>query len=106
MTTGETLTDIMEEDGVEFLPNEKPKVARDIQRAIEAGRMRFITRNGHSIGFLTFVPRMGRVLINYCFVYNRFKSRENFMHLRGFFRSFGGQIYWKSKRRKKMCYVK
>lgn len=105
---GRKLLDIMEHDGVPISDSEREKVTRDLDSAVKDGRIRFIVRDGKTIGFITYVENWkDNTLINYAFIYKKFRNKCNFVTLRKVFReAFRSRFIWKSRRRKRVCNVR
>jgi hypothetical protein len=107
--TGQDLLDIVLLEGVDITETQK-ELVDEFDKAIEEDRVYFIPKGDDTIGFLTweYHEEEGRVLINKCVVYRKFRNKANFFQLRKYFRSLfkGVEFYWKSKKRNRACYVR
>ena len=103
---GNDLVNIMMSEGVHIPPEEREQVLKDLNEAVKNNRIYFIEKDGKTVGFLTYVDRQKNVLINYAFIYKKFRDAINFLSLRMLFRDkFGTRFVWKSRRRNRMCNV-
>lgn len=105
--TGKDLLNIMLHGGVPMTDTERIKVEKDLQEAIDSGQVRAVEKGDETIGFVSYKKKNdGKMLVNYAFIYEAFRGRETFMYLRKFFRGLSRDIYWKSRRRNRLCLVK
>lgn len=106
MTVGEKLVVIMLEDGVEISSVEQEKAVNAINKAVDEKKIYWIGNKQGLIGFATYKEKEDKVLLNYCFIYKRFRDRCNLLSLRKFFRDKYDNFIWHSRRRNRMCFVK
>jgi hypothetical protein len=106
VTDGEILVKIMKDDGVPISAEDREKVIHDIDTAIDNNHIIFLNRANTFIGFVTYIPRETDILLNYCFVYRRFRNKANLIGLRKLFRSMSNKFKWKSRRRGRICIVR
>ena len=110
--TGLSLLNIMLNEGVEIKENHNDLV-KEFDNALDEKRVIFITKDNEEIGFCTWEIKSNlggmRVLINKCVIYKQFRNRFSLINLRHFMRDkfigFNGFL-WKSRKQKRMCFVK
>ena len=101
------LLEIMLEEGMP--PEKTQEVSQQLDDALKNDTIRFIKKDGVTIGFLTYYPEDGKIFINNCVIFKSFRNSANFLYLRKIFRrQFKGmQFTWESKKRNdKMVYVR
>ena len=99
----------MIEEGAEIPFDKYIEVRDEINEAIADGHFYIVERKGKEIGFFTYFEIKGKVFINNCVIFKRYRDRNNFISIRRFFREkYPDQpLYWMSKRRnEKLCIVK
>ena len=97
----------MLDEGVSIPPEEREKVLKDLDEAVKNERIYYIKKDGKTIGFLTYAHRPNRTLIQYAFIYKKFRDAINFLSLRGLFRdTFKSRFSGKSRRRGRVVNVK
>lgn len=85
-------------------------ILTEVVNAEQDGRLKVITVNGRIAGFFTYryktLDGVLHLFINNCVVYEPYRSKNTFLSLRGEMRKMCGNIYWKSRKRNRMCFVK
>ena len=106
--TGLQLLNLMLENDVEIKENHVDLIA-EFDSAIKEKRVYFIPNGNTIIGFCTWERKNGKGFINKCVIYKEFRSRFSMIEVRKYFRELFKDldgIYWKSRKRNRICLVK
>lgn len=108
--TGQDLLNIILNEGIEVKEKHEDLI-QEFDKAISEDRVYFISKDDVVIGFLTWEIRPKGLLINKCIIYKNFQSRFSMIGVHRYIRSLCQKlgcenIYWRSKRRQRLCFVK
>ncbi len=106
MTIGEWLIDIMIKDGVSISQDEKYKAILSIDKAVRDKKIYMIEKDNSTIGFATYKEKSDGIFLNYCFIYKKFRGKNNLLGMRKFFREKSKNFIWRSRRRNRLCFVR
>jgi hypothetical protein len=107
---GKDLLNIILSEGVEVKEKHEDLI-KELDKALDEDRVYFIPKGNIIIGFLTWEIKPKGLLINKCVIYKDFRRRFSMIGLHRYIRQLCQKvgcdnIYWKSKRRNKLCFVK
>lgn len=106
---GRRLLDIMLREGARIPLDKQQEVIKDFNRAYKEKTLHIIHDGDRIQGFFSYFKEGKDVFVNNLIVYKRFRRKGSLLKVRHFMRNAFkdiDNIFWESKKRKRLAYVK